>query len=147
MDMTKKNESFPVHLLDNLHTEGAGYDVLRYIALPELFGQESDTLLYFLGRRTARKLEIKTVEDIVHTFKALGWGHLELIKEKNNYLLFHLKSDAVVLRLKASFNTEFRLESGFLAEALEMIKGKTCECTESIHKRIHQIEFKVHYTE
>lgn len=145
--MADHDKSFPISLLDHLHTEGSGYDVLRYIGLPELFGEESDTLLYFLGRRIARKLELDTIEDIVHAFKALGWGQLELIKDKNNYMLFYLKSDAVVLRLKASFETEFRLESGFLAEAIQNLRGKSCECTESIHRRIHQIEFKVHYTE
>jgi len=144
--MAKKQEPISLSLLDELHTSGAGYDVLRYISLPELLGSESNTLLYFMGRNLARKLDIKAIEDISYIYEKLGWGKIELVKEKRKELIFHLMADAVVQRLKSSLDAEFRLESGFLAEAIQIIKGTECECTEEINHKIHQIEFRVVYT-
>ncbi|UJL45000.1 YslB family protein [Virgibacillus sp. NKC19-16] len=143
--MAQKQETFSVSQLDELHTAGAGYDVLRYISLPEVLGRESNTLLYFMGRNLARKLDIKALEDIYYIFDKLGWGNLELIKEKRKELVFHLMADAVVQRLNASFDTEFRLESGFLAESIQMINERECECVEAVNHKIHQIEFTVVY--
>lgn len=144
--MVQKQESLSVSQLDELHTTGAGYDVLRYISLPEVLGTQTNTLLYFMGRNLARKLDIKALEDIYYIFDKIGWGNLELIKEKRKELVFHLMADAVVQRLNASFDTEFRLESGFLAEAIQMINERECECVEAVNHKIHQIEFTVIYT-
>ncbi|SDQ45277.1 Protein of unknown function [Virgibacillus subterraneus] len=145
--MSKKHKAMSVSLLDELHTSGAGYDVLRYIGLPELLGTESGTLLYFMGKNIARKLEIQSITDIIFAFDKLGWGKLELVKEKKKELIFHLMSDSVVYRLNAPFETDFRLEAGFLAEAIQIIKQVPCECTEEVHKKIHQVEFSVVYTD
>ncbi|ALX48239.1 YslB family protein [Lentibacillus amyloliquefaciens] len=145
--MSKNHDSLPVTLLDELHTSGAGYDMLRYIGLPDIFGAESNTLLYFMGKNIARKLEIESISDIVYAFEKLGWGQLELFKEKKTELVFQLMADSVVYRLKAPLNTEFRLESGFLAEAIERVKDRPCECREELHKKIHQIEFTVIFTD
>ncbi|PAV27638.1 hypothetical protein CIL05_20975 [Virgibacillus profundi] len=144
--MSKKHTLLPISMLDELHTTGSGYDVLRYISLPELLGTQSDPLLYFMGRNLARKLEIKAMEDLYFIYEKLGWGQLELVKEKKKELVFHLMADSVAERLQASFHTEFRLEAGFLAEAVHMIKEIDCECTEEINKKIHQVEFTVIFT-
>lgn|SRR5690625_125705 len=144
--MSKEKEKIAISQLDELHTDGAGYDVLRYLGLPELLGQEADTLLYFMGRNIARKLELHTVEDVSYCFEKLGWGNLELVKQKKNQMTFQLMSDAVVYRLDSILNTEFRLEAGFLAEAIQLIKGTECECVEEINKRIYQVQFNVIYS-
>ena len=143
--MSKTQQLLPVSQLDDLYTSGAGYDVLRYLTLPELLGPESHTLLYFMGRNLARKLDLKAIEDIYYTFEKLGWGKLELIREKKKELVFHLMSDSVVQRLQAPFDTEFRLESGFLAEAIQLLEDIECECTEDINRKIHQVEFTKYY--
>lgn len=145
--MSKKYQTFDVPQLENLHTPGAGYDILRYIGLPELFGEEKDTLLYFLGKNIARKFNINTLEDIILFFEKSGWGTLELIKSKRKERVFQLLSDSIVLRLSSEIDTEFRLEAGFLAEAVQQIEGTECECLESINKRIKQVEFAVHLTD
>ncbi|SFD59112.1 Protein of unknown function [Lentibacillus persicus] len=145
--MSKNHDSMPVTLLDELHTTGAGYDMLRYIGLPDIFGQESNTLLYFMGKNIARKFKIESISDIVYAFDKLGWGQLELFKERKSELIFHLMADSVVYRLKAPLQTEFRLEAGFLAESIEQIKNRSCECKEELHKKIHQIEFTVMFTD
>jgi len=143
--MVKKQQLLPVSLLTDLDSQTVGYDVLRYISLPQLLGQETDTLLYYMGRNLARAFDIKTLEDVYFMFDKLGWGRLEPMKERKNSIVFSLMADAVVKRLKAPFPTEFRLEAGFLAEAMQLIHNCECECTESVQRNVHQIQFKVVY--
>lgn len=144
--MGKKQET-TMSLLDKLHTSGAGYDVLRYIGLPELFGAEKDTLLYFLGKALARKFAIKDFNDISYIFEQMGWGTLELINEKRKEFVFYLLSDSVVRRLTSPIEADFRLEAGFLAEAVQSVKEVECECIETINRKIHQIQFRVVITD
>lgn len=145
--MSKKQKEISLSLLTELHTSGAGYDVLRYISLPELFGTEAHTILYFMGKDLARSLDIKSLEDLYYAADKLGWGRLELVKEKKKSLTFHLMADAVFHRLQATIEIDFRLEAGFIAEAVQMINGIECECGEKINAKIHQVEFNVFYTE
>lgn len=142
----KQKEPFSISLLDSLHTKGAGYDVLRYVSLPDLLGSESDTLLYFMGRNLARQMNMGTLEDVIDIYHKLGWGRLELVKEKKKYLMFQLMSDAIVQRIKAPIDTDFRLEAGFLAEALEIISERHCECQEEINQNLHLVQLQIIYT-
>ncbi|AVQ99560.1 YslB family protein [Oceanobacillus sp. M65] len=144
--MSKEQDTLDNSLLTNLQSTGAGYDILRYIGLPELFGNESDTLLYFMGRNLARKFAIESMEDIYDIVEKLGWGKLDLVKEKKKELVFQLMADSVAQRLQAPLNTDFRLEAGFLAEAVQRLVGYECECTEDIHRKIHQVQFNIMYT-
>ncbi|APC48094.1 YslB family protein [Virgibacillus halodenitrificans] len=142
--MSNNNTVFPISQLTDLQSSGAGYDILRYLGLPELLGTESNTLLYFLGRNLARKFEFNSMEDIVHLFEQLGWGYLEIVKEKKETIIFQLMSDAIVQRLKAPIDTEFRLEAGFLAEAYQRIDNSDCECTEEINSKLFLVQFTLH---
>ncbi|AIF43269.1 DUF2507 domain-containing protein [Virgibacillus sp. SK37] len=142
--MSNNNTVFPISQLTDLQSSGAGYDILRYLGLPELLGAESNTLLYFLGRNLARKFEFDSLEDIAHLFEQLGWGYLEIIKEKKETITFQLMSDALVQRLKAPIDTEFRLEAGFLAEAFQRIDNSDCECTEEINRKLFLVQFTIH---
>ncbi|GAB4075038.1 YslB family protein [Barrientosiimonas marina] len=145
--MTKDHSMMPITLLDKLNTPGAGYDLIRYIGLPDLFGNETHTMLYFMGKNLARKFEIQAVSDIIYAFEKLGWGQLELLSEQKDKLTFQLMADSVVYRLTAPIETEFRLESGFLAASVEKINSNSCECHEDIHKKVHLVEFTVTYTD
>ncbi|WP_042146228.1 YslB family protein [Paucisalibacillus sp. EB02] len=145
--MKTNKETLPIELLDQIQSSGAGYDLLRYVSLPDIFGSESEALLYFMGRSLARKFEINALSDIIYFFEKIGWGRLELFKEKSNQLEFHLLSDAVVQRLAMPVDVEFRLEAGFLAEAISMLKGAECECIEEVRKKIHQVEFTIIFVE
>lgn len=146
-DFMSKKQDLSISLLNELQTSGAGYDVLRYISLPHLLGPEADTIFYFMGKDLARSLNIKSADELYYAADKLGWGRLELVKENKRSLTFNLMADAVFLRLQASFDVDFRLEAGFIAEAVRMINGIECECTEKINAKIHQVEFKVYYTE
>ncbi|MFS0672985.1 YslB family protein [Ornithinibacillus sp. 179-J 7C1 HS] len=145
--MPKKQEKLPIELLEKIQSTGAGYDLIRYISLPDIFGSESDALLYFMGRSLARKFNLQALGDIIFFFEKVGWGRLELFKEKSNKLEFHLLADSVVQRLAMPIETEFRLEAGFLAEAISILKGVECECVEEIRPKIHQVEFTVVFVE
>lgn len=143
--MPEKQKTLSTSMLEQLHTSGAGYDILRYVSLPNLLGDESDALLYFMGKNLARSFDINCLEDVYEIADKLGWGRLELVKEKKNSMTFCLMADAVVYRLKAPVPVDFRLEAGFISEAVQMINGTECECSEKVNKRIHQVEFTVIY--
>ncbi|MDY0396909.1 DUF2507 domain-containing protein [Virgibacillus halophilus] len=72
---------------------------------------------------------------------------MEFIKEKRKGFVFYLLADAVVQRIRAKVDTDFYLEAGFLAETLEIMQEKVCECRFEVNTKIHQVEFHVHYTE
>src|SRR5690625_742826 len=144
--MSKEKKKIAISQLDELYTDGAGYDILRYVGLPELLGNEADTLLYFMGRNIDRDLEVNKMDDIVYCFDKLGWGKVELVKQKKNQMMFQLMSDAVAFRLKSELDTEFRLEAGFLAEAIQSIQKMECECAEETNSRICQVQFSVYYS-
>jgi len=138
--------TFPPSLLEDLQTSGSGFDVLRYIGLPELFGGETATLLYFMGRKLARHFTFNELDDIYNAFERLGWGKLELVKEKRKELVFSLMDDAIVRRLKTTLPIDFRLEAGFLAEAVNMAFDKSAECMDEINFKIHTVQLSVLYT-
>lgn len=143
--MSEKKNKLSTSLLNQLHTSGAGYDILRYISLPNLLGTEADTILYFMGKELARSFDIQSFEDIYVVSEKLGWGKMELFKKRKNSLIFTLMADAIFQRLKAPLNLDFRLEAGFLAEAVSMISETDCECSEKINHKIYQVQFKVVY--
>lgn len=143
MNFMIEDNKLSVQQLDELHTAGAGFDILRYVALPEFLGDEAPTLLYYMGKNLARKFEMTSIDEVCYVFEKLGIGKLELVKEKKHERTFHLLADSIVLRLKSTIEADFRLEAGFLAQGIQMIDGIECECVEEINKRIHQVEFKV----
>ncbi|MFC0301887.1 DUF2507 domain-containing protein [Virgibacillus soli] len=143
--MSQEKKLLPISLLDQYQSAGAGYDVLRYIGIADLLGPEKDTILYFMGKRLARMFDIRSVDDIAVFFEKMGWGKIELIKEKRRSLVFYLLSDAVAQRLHGPLEGDFKLEAGFLAESIQFVNQMECECTVAIHRKIHQVEFNVLY--
>ncbi|HLR52315.1 MAG TPA: YslB family protein [Candidatus Avamphibacillus sp.] len=141
-----KQELIPIKLLNNLNTPGAGYDVLRYVGLHDLLGEEASSILYFMGKNLARKFELNSIDDLYYFFDKMGWGKLELVKKKRKEFIFTLLADSIVHRLKSPLDTEFRLEAGFLAEGIQLIDNIECECIEEINYKIHQIQFRVVFT-
>lgn len=141
--MESNLENLPKDIFEELFTQGSAYDLIRYVSLPELLGEDTYTMLYFIGKNLARKFTFESVEEIINAFYKLGWGHLELVKERQKSYTFHLMSDSIVQRLQAPFKTEFRLEAGFLAAAMQQLERTECECVEKVKKRIHQVELKV----
>lgn len=142
-----ENKMISLDTIDELSSKTIGHDILRYVSLPQFLGHEKDTLLYFIGRNLARNIHIQTIEDLIYVFKKFDWGNLEVVKEKANTITFHLMADEVVHRLRSPFETDFRLEAGFIAEAIQKINGRPCECMEKINERLYRIQFTIHYTD
>src|SRR5699024_10292418 len=117
------------------------------IGLPTILGNEKDTILYFFGRTLARQFEINEMEDMYYVFQKLNWGKIELMQVKKHQLTFHLMADEIVERLTSPIETEFRIESSFIAKVVQNIHERGYECIESVNKRLYRIEFKVHFTD
>jgi len=143
--MDKK--TIPLSVLDEFMPHTVGQDILRYVSLPDFLGTEKDTLLYYFGKNISRLMEIETLEDIYYVFQKLQWGNLELIKDKKNYMIFHLMADEVVHRIQSSISTDFRMESGFLSESIQKLTNRSCECTEKINEKLYRIEFRVFFVD
>lgn len=141
------NHVLPITTFDKLPPETVGHDILRYISLPNLLGEDKDKLLYYIGRNLARQIEINTLDDLIFLFQKFQWGKLELVKDKRNKLLFYLMADEVAQRILSSLAIDFRLESGFIAEAMEKITKRECECHESVNERLYRVQFQVIFTD
>ncbi|WP_163539736.1 DUF2507 domain-containing protein [Gracilibacillus sp. YIM 98692] len=121
-------------VLTNLQTTSSGYDIIRYIGLPDMLGEESDLILYVLGKNLARHTECGAIEEVEQFFVHAGWGDLQLEKEKRKGHLFRLDGDIVLARFQTIEKIDFQLEAGFLAASMEHITGKSCECLPDIKK-------------
>ena len=133
--------------LSQLQTNGVGYDVLRFICLPDLLGREAPYLLYIMGKNLARKITLHSMEEVTEYCSLFGWGELKVTKEKRNALIMELTSETVARRREARLdNSGYRLEAGFLAECVEKIKGISCECLEDTKPENSKVQFDIIYT-
>lgn len=103
-----------------------GYELLKNDLLPELLGKEHNSILYWAGKSLARKYPTTCFEEIIDFFNKAGWGTLVLVKESRTEAIFELTSE--LFSDKKTFSTP--LESGFLAEQIEIIKGFITETNE-----------------
>lgn len=129
-----------------MQTTGSGYDLLRYVCLPDLLGKDATTILYVLGKNMARQLEWNSFEQVKTFFYKTGWGELIDVKEKRSEHIFTLTGSAITRRMKHDIVTDYRLEAGFLAAAIQQIKGVDCECSEEIKTRKNMVELRVLFT-
>ncbi|SEO81137.1 Protein of unknown function [Amphibacillus marinus] len=133
-------------IVNELETTGTGYDLLRYVALPDLLGKDAAQILYVLGKNMARELAFSSVGEISGFFYKTGWGSLELIKEKRAEHIFKLQTRAISQRYHAGIVTDYRLEAGFLAAGMEQLNNYSCECVEEEKPKKNYVEFRVqHY--
>ncbi|MFC4403729.1 YslB family protein [Gracilibacillus xinjiangensis] len=132
-------------IIANLHITGSGYDLLRYIGLPDMLGKDSDLILYVMGKNLAGKSDWVTIEEVMEFFRHVGWGELQLVKEKRRGNVFQLSGEVIEARIETIENIEFRLEAGFLAYVMEQITSKSCECIAEVKKDF--VEFQVMYSD
>ncbi|UFT97973.1 YslB family protein [Radiobacillus kanasensis] len=145
--MSSTNEKLNQNLLNRLTSTGSGYDFLRFEALPDLLGRDANTILYIIGKNLARKFSFTSVEEITLSFEQLGWGQLSLVKEKRRELFFELQGKEIEKRKDSPYkNQDYRLESGFLAAAIEQMKQTPCECTDENRIQKGTVQFNVIYT-
>lgn len=121
-----------------------GYELLRSVLIPELLGEDIGAILYWSGRKLARKYPFNTLEDVIVFYEKAGWGHLEEVESSRGKIRFELSSDLITARLIDDQNATFTLESGFLAEQLQNIKGFNTESyTEIKHGRNKKVSFLI----
>ncbi|WP_121611497.1 YslB family protein [Mesobacillus foraminis] len=120
-----------------------GYELIRDVLLPELLGKDAPEILYWAGKRLARKFPLGTMEEIKHFFINAEWGHLNIKEEKRSEMVLELTGEIISARLKNNSNLSFQLEAGFLAQQLESQKKLAAETFEHPTKRSGKIQFTV----
>ncbi|CQR48068.1 hypothetical protein BN1058_02412 [Paraliobacillus sp. PM-2] len=130
-------------IANQMQTTGSGYDLLRYVCLPDLLGKDATTILYILGKNMARQIKWESLDQIKDFFYKIGWGELVDVKEKRREYIFELTGAAITQRMKQDIITDYRLEAGFLAEAIQQLKQLDCECIDEIKSRKNVVELKV----
>jgi len=120
-----------------------GYELIREILLPEILGKDTPEILYWAGKRLARKFPLIDIEQIIEFFSKAAWGQLELIKESKTELQFELMSPLIVSRVKSKAEYFFQLEAGFLAQQIELQKEANAETFEHPVKKSNKVVFTV----
>ncbi|MFP7493374.1 YslB family protein [Terribacillus saccharophilus] len=143
--MQKKMQQFGKDYMEQLITHGAGHDILRFVSIPELLGEDSSSILYVLGKKLARQVKPASMEEIEDFFIQMGWGNLNLVKQKRHEITFELSGAPIVHRWKVGLGQEYRLEAGFLAASIEQIKELVCECVDENVPKKEYVQFNVYF--
>ncbi|WP_420489817.1 YslB family protein [Neobacillus drentensis] len=120
-----------------------GYEIIREYLLPEILGKDTPEILYWAGKRLARKFPLPDHETLVEFFTNASWGQLEIIKETKNEIEFELVSPLIVSRVKSKAEHFFQLEAGFLAQQIELQKEVIAEAFEHPVKKANKVQFTV----
>jgi predicted hydrocarbon binding protein len=120
-----------------------GYELIREFILPEILGKDTPEILYWAGKRLARKHPLNTLDEVIEFFAKASWGHLEIQKERKEEIEFELTSPLIVSRVKTKAEHYFQIEAGFLAQQLELQKQVTTETFEHPVKKANKVLFTV----
>nr|WP_295972770.1 YslB family protein [uncultured Bacillus sp.] len=120
-----------------------GYELIREILLPEILGPESPEILYWAGKQLARKFPLEDFTAVEDFFEKAGWGHLNVLQEKNQELELELSSQLITDRLQSKGVHHFQLEAGFIAQQIENQKELIAESFEHPRKRGGKVRFTV----
>ncbi|WP_312471057.1 YslB family protein [Neobacillus sp.] len=120
-----------------------GYELIREILLPEILGKDSPEILYWAGKRLARKFPLTDYDKVIEFFANASWGQLEIKKETKSEIEFELTSPLIVSRVKSKAEHFFQLEAGFLAQQIELQKEVIAETFEHPVKKSNKVQFTV----
>nr|WP_263325515.1 YslB family protein [Neobacillus sp. Marseille-Q6967] len=120
-----------------------GYELIREFLLPEILGKDTPEILYWAGKRLARKYPLHSLDEIADFFAKASWGHLELKTEHKNEMEFELTSPLIVSRIKSKAEHYFQIEAGFLAQQIELQKQVIAETFEHPVKKANKVHFTV----
>lgn len=99
----------------------------RDFLLPTILGEDNEAILYWAGKKVARKYNLSSFEDVVSFFAITEFGKLVQLKQRHSETVFELSGQSVTDRLNAG-SREFSLEAGILAETIQKETGRTTEC-------------------
>lgn len=88
-------------------------ELLRDYVLTDLLGEDYAQVIYWSGKRVARKFPTMSNEELSAFFMEAGWGQLTLLKERGNKFTFELIPPPAT---QAKTTGYYQLEAGFLAE-------------------------------
>lgn len=117
-------------LYDQLSNSVRGINAatMRDVLLPLILGNETNGILYWIGKDLARQFPIASVSELVTLTRQLGLGNLKLVTEKNNTRIWELTGPVVEERVGIKKeNTSFTLEAGFLAKEIEFQLSRLTE--------------------
>jgi predicted hydrocarbon binding protein len=120
-----------------------GYELIRENILPEILGKDTPEILYWAGKRLARKYPLNSMEEIIDFFLKASWGQLEIKNERKDEIEFELYSPLIVSRVKSKAEHFFQIEAGFLAQQIESQKQVTAETFEHPAKKANKVQFTV----
>jgi predicted hydrocarbon binding protein len=120
-----------------------GYELIREILLPEILGKDTPEILYWAGKRLARKFPLPDYDKIIEFFVNASWGQLEIKKENKDEIEFELTSPLIVSRVKSKAEHFFQLEAGFLAQQIQFQKEASSETYEHPVKKSNKVLFTV----
>ena len=115
---------------------------LRHVILPAILGEETDGILYWIGKDLAREYPVASIDELILLTQQLGFGQLKLIRQSDTQHYFQLDGPLVEQRLNSGNEqpASFNLEAGFIAQELEFQLGKITEAEISErHKKYVQI--------
>lgn len=120
-----------------------GYELIREFVLPEILGKDTSEILYWAGKRLARKHPLATLDEVIEFFTKASWGQLELKNERKDEIEFELISPLIVSRVKSKAEHYFQIEAGFLAQQIELQKQAIAETFEHPVKKANKVQFTV----
>lgn len=120
-----------------------GYELIREDLLHDLLGNEASDILYWAGKRLARKYPLESGEHIAEFFRQAGWGNLTIKNNHNNEMEMELSSPIITERCKKNEGCTFQLEAGFIAQQIEYQKEVICEAFEHPSKKTGKIQITV----
>ncbi|OLS41488.1 YslB family protein [Bacillus sp. MRMR6] len=120
-----------------------GYELIREFVLPEILGKDTPEILYWAGKRLARKYPLNGFDELIDFFNNASWGHLEVKAELKDEIEFELMSPLFVSRVKSKAEHFFQIEAGFLAQQIELQKQVIAETFEHPVKKANKVKFTV----
>lgn len=122
-----------------------GYEMLRDILIPEILGKHTPDILYWGGKQLSRKFPLQSSEELISFFAEAGWGTLTLLEQKKNEMTFEISGPVLERRLALKSDVTFKLETGFLAEQIQLQKKCVAEAADELHKRNHSVKVIVRW--
>ncbi|KAB2338766.1 DUF2507 domain-containing protein [Cytobacillus depressus] len=120
-----------------------GYELIREELLHDLLGDDTAEILYWAGKRLARKYPLESLSEIIDFFQEASWGNLTIIKETKNELELELSSPIIKERCKKNNHCTFQLEAGFIAQQIELQLSVICETFEHPNKKRGNVQYTV----
>ncbi|ADU31401.1 YslB family protein [Evansella cellulosilytica] len=127
--MAKKKQW--IDTIEELNMEVSAYSnhLLRHVLLPELLGEDEESILYWAGKSVARKLKTEQLDDLSLFFEKANWGTLSLLKEKRTEKHYELVAPLMIHERPVT------LECGFLAQWTEQQTQYVTEATYEVKKK------------